>query len=103
MPISPPTYRPSFLPTKAERDRTYNRTKRDPISRAFYHSVVWLKLRIVKLTNSPYCEQCLLGCVYTPAYMVHHIQPISTHPHTALDEDNLMSMCKPCHSRLHAT
>src|ERR1700727_3031048 len=102
MPVSPPTYRPAFLPTKGERDRQYNKVSRNKESTRFYHSKAWLLLRDVKLCNSPYCETCLLGGVHTPASHVHHKEEVSTHPHMALDEDNLMSLCLPCHSSVHA-
>ncbi len=103
MPISPPTYRPSFLPTKAERDRYYNKAKRNRASTTFYHSKAWLGCREIKLSVNPYCELCLLGGVHTPATHVHHLLEITTHPHLSLDMDNMQSLCIGCHSRVHAS
>lgn len=48
----------------------------------------------------PLCEMCLKNHKTTPATEVHHIRPLSrggTH-----DEDNLMALCKPCHSKITA-
>jgi 5-methylcytosine-specific restriction endonuclease McrA len=105
MPQLVPTYRPSFLPTKQERGKQYNRTTRNPESTRFYHSRAWILLRDIKFSNSPYCEcpECIRNRLHVPATHVHHIKPITTHPHLALDEGNLMSMSNACHSRLHAS
>ncbi|MGB4153380.1 MAG: HNH endonuclease signature motif containing protein, partial [Bacillota bacterium] len=48
----------------------------------------------------PLCEQCEKLDRITPAQEVHHIKPLSqggTHA-----KDNLMALCKPCHSRITA-
>ena len=103
MPVSPPTYRPSFLPTKAERDAQYNARKRNKASTKFYHSQAWLSIRIIKLSESPDCELCLLGGVHTPATHVHHKLELGTHPELALDVENMQALCLSCHSRHHAT
>ncbi|WP_172838120.1 HNH endonuclease signature motif containing protein [Terriglobus roseus] len=46
---------------------------------------------------------CLDEQRVTPATEVHHIIPIRTDPTKRLDRSNLMSLCKPCHSRITAT
>ena len=48
----------------------------------------------------PFCEECLKRGVMVPVEHVHHIKPLEeggTH-----DQSNLMSLCKSCHSRIHA-
>lgn len=48
----------------------------------------------------PLCEQCLAAGVAVPVEEVHHKIPLSeggTH-----DRGNLISLCKSCHSRIHA-
>ncbi len=102
MPVSPPTYKPSWISTKQANDRFYNKKRRNKDSVKFYHSAAWEGCRQIKLSANPYCELCLLGGVHTPATHVHHRQEITTHPHLALDIDNMQSLCLPCHSRVHA-
>lgn len=48
----------------------------------------------------PFCEMCLRSGRYTQATEVHHVLPISQGGTNA--QDNLMSLCKPCHSRITA-
>ena len=100
---SVPTHRPSWIGAPTERHRQYNKTARNQESKKFYHSRAWLRLRDIKLCNAPYCEDCLSRGIHTAATHVHHMQELTTHPHLALDEDNIMSMCISCHSRVHAS
>lgn len=60
----------------------------------------WQKIRDAYIHAHPMCEQCLKEGRLTPASEVHHIVPLGhggTH-----DFSNLMSLCKPCHSRITA-
>lgn len=48
----------------------------------------------------PFCEKCFERGIIVPVEEVHHIVPLSeggTHA-----RDNLISLCKSCHSRIHA-
>jgi len=101
--LSPPTYRPSWAPTRQERNRAYKARRTDREEQRFYTSPVWRKLREIKLCNNPYCEQCLVRGVHTPATIVHHKVEVKTDPTLALDLETLVSACKSCHSRIHAT
>jgi len=79
--------------------RRYNRYDRDPASKKRYGHQ-WQKVRARFLTANPLCVECLARGIATPASEVHHILPLSrggTH-----DEDNLMALCKPCHSAISA-
>jgi len=83
---------------KAE-DRRYNRQERDPTSAKRYGSE-WRKIRSRYIKANPLCEICLESSRLTSANTVHHIQTLKdggTH-----DWYNLQSLCKECHSRLHA-
>ena len=56
-----------------------------------------LRIRAAYVAKHPLCEQCEAEGRLTPVAEVHHIRPLAhggTH-----DENNLMSLCKPCHSR----
>ena len=78
-------------------DAHYNRYQRDPESRHRYGRA-WRQIRDRHLKQHPLCEMCLKAGRYTTAQEVHHIVPLSrggTH-----DSSNLMSLCKPCHSRI---
>ena len=73
-----------------------------------YNSREWKELRIVKLrSTNGLCEECLKQGVNTEARCVHHIVPIETARtkdemrRLSFNWDNLMSLCKPCHDRIH--
>ena len=80
-----------------------------------YNSREWKELRIAKLRANPLCEQCIkdgeavgiLGGYIRSATCVHHIVPIETARtkeemrRLAFDWNNLMSLCKSCHARIH--
>ena len=80
-----------------------------------YNSREWKELRVAKLRANPLCEQCIkdgeavgiLGGYIRSATCVHHIVPIETARtkeemrRLAFDWNNLMSLCKSCHARIH--
>lgn len=59
----------------------------------------WAKVRRIKLSEHPLCEDCLLVGQTQAAEEVHHIAKVSERPDLRLDSDNLMALCKACHSR----
>ncbi len=78
-----------------ERDREYNRTNRP--FRKLYNSVRWQRLRKRFLLEHPLCVECeRLGRI-TPATVVDHIKPHEGNPELFWNENNLQSLCKPCH------
>lgn len=80
--------------------RRYNCYDRDPASKKRY-GYQWQKVRARFLSDHPLCVECLVRGRATPASEVHHILPLSrggTH-----DEDNLIALCKSCHSRVTAS
>ena len=73
-----------------------------------YNSREWKELRIAKLRSTDgLCEECLKEGIVTSARCVHHIIPIETARtkeemrRLAFDWNNLMSLCKSCHARIH--
>jgi len=64
----------------------------------FYQATEWRLLRRTKLTHNPYCEECLKSGVNELATEVHHIIDIEKDPTQCLKYDNLMSLCRRCHS-----
>jgi 5-methylcytosine-specific restriction endonuclease McrA len=64
-------------------------------------SARWTALSIHKRRIDPCCERCVTEYDRaTPATSVHHIQPLSSHPHLAYSVDNLMSLCSSCHATI---
>ena len=51
------------------------------------------------------CERCLSRGIYTPAEIVHHIEPLRpdnvTNRNITLSFDNLMAVCRKCHEEIH--
>lgn len=73
-----------------------------------YNSREWKELRIAKLRSTKgLCEECLKEGIVKSARCVHHIVPIETArtkdemKRLAFDWNNLMSLCKSCHARIH--
>ena len=80
-----------------------------------YQSREWKQLTILKKRANPLCEQCIKdgeaigipGGYVKSVECVHHIIPIETARtkeemrRLAFDWNNLMSLCKSCHARIH--
>ena len=80
-----------------------------------YNSREWKELTIQKKRANPLCEQCIKdgeaigipGGYVKSVECVHHIIPIETARtkeemrRLAFDWNNLMSLCKSCHARIH--
>ncbi len=80
-----------------EYNKRYEKYVRDPAIKKRYRGA-WRKIRNNYINAHPLCEQCLKDGRYTKAEEVHHVLPLSrggTH-----STDNLMALCKPCHSRI---
>ena len=90
-----------FCEVHAKEDaREYERYRRDPETRNRYGRA-WKRIRDRYIARHPLCEQCEEAGRITPAQEVHHILPLSeggTH-----DEENLMSVCRSCHSGITLT
>jgi len=80
-----------------QENRRYERYQRDPATKRRYGRA-WQHLRDRYAAAHPFCEECYKCGILTPTEEIHHIVPLShggTHA-----EDNLMALCKPCHSRI---
>ena len=75
----------------------YNRNYRRPGTRQLYGRR-WVAIRNLYISQHPLCEKCLEAGRYTPATEVHHILPLDRGGSN--DDENLMSLCKPCHSSI---
>ena len=80
----------------------YDKHQRDKEAKRFYNSAAWKKCRELVLKRDNYlCVECLKAKKISPADMVHHIEELKDQPSKALDEDNLVSLCNPCHNQEH--
>lgn len=80
-------------------NRDYSRFGRDPVSKKKY-GTAWKRIRDQYAAAHPFCELCFARGVIVPVEEVHHKHPLrdgGTH-----DPSNLISLCKSCHSRIHA-
>lgn len=60
----------------------------------------WKRIRDKYVSQHPFCEICYEKGILVETEEVHHKKPLSeggTH-----DRDNLIALCKSCHSRIHA-
>lgn len=66
------------------------------------YSTAWDRLKEIKKRRDPLCELCLKeGGRVVPVEIVHHIIPVEEGG-PMLDMDNLMSVCRSCHGKLHS-
>lgn len=71
-----------------------------------YSSAAWRKLRDLKRRNDPLCELCLKEGKIVPGEDIHHIRSFTKLEGNArieaiLDYDNLITLCKRCHQKIH--
>lgn len=62
----------------------------------------WDKIRRMKVRQDPLCEICKQEDRLTPVEIVHHIKKVTDRPDLLLDMDNLKSVCRACHAKIHA-
>ena len=61
----------------------------------------WEKVRNNYIKRYPLCERCEASGKITPAFLVHHIKPLSEGG-DRLNYDNLQALCERCHGEVHA-
>ena len=84
--------------TKQENAR-YEKYDRDPAVRRRYGRA-WKRIRDSYAETHPLCELCQADGKLVPVEEVHHKIPLAeggTHA-----RNNLISLCKSCHARIHA-
>ena len=59
----------------------------------------WEKVRRIFLMRNPLCYDCMIKGRFTPANEVHHVKKVREHPELRLTIDNLIALCKSCHSK----
>lgn len=97
------------MPTiyKPQKPQKKNDNFYDAERRKIYNSERWRRLRAWKFASNPLCEMCLKDNKVVPAEDIHHIVSFMNTDDTtqryslAYDFDNLMSLCKQCHQKVH--
>ena len=82
--------------------RYYDKVRRNKDSKRLYNSAAFQACRQIKLCDQPYCEMCLDEGRHTPAVIVHHIIGVTKDESLALDVENMQSLCRACHGKVHA-
>lgn len=77
---------------KTIRDKNYDKKERNQERKKFYNSSEWKKVRLLVLSNNPFCVECGHA-----ADTVDHKVAIKNGG-AKLDLNNLQSMCKSCHN-----
>ncbi len=66
----------------------------------------WGEVMVEQLRKHPLCQLCEKEGLVVSAVDVHHLRPVQSFPKEAMeaacyDPDNLISLCVPCHIRVH--
>lgn len=83
-----------------ERNAQYEKYGRDRATTKRRYGKNWKIIRDAYVKKHPFCELCFQKGVLVPVEEVHHILPLAEGGTN--DKDNLISLCKSCHSRIHA-
>lgn len=68
----------------------------------FYGTGIWKAKRdAIMRRDGCMCQLCRMQGVQIPAVVVHHIEHVEDNPAAALDDANLLSLCKFCHKVVH--
>lgn len=100
MPNKPPTY---GAEKRKDQAKQYDRDRANAPGRAWYFQKRWSDLRLIQLRAKPCCEQCDREGRTTAATVVDHVRPHKGDEALFFDQENLQSLCKPCHDRKTAT
>lgn len=82
-----------------EENRRYEKYDRDPAVKKRYGRS-WRRIRDSYVKAHPFCEECFKKGILVPVEEVHHIKPLSEGGTN--NKENLISLCKSCHARVHA-
>lgn len=74
--------------------------------RKIYNSALWNKMRLAQLQSHPICQICKLEGKTTLGIDTHHLDSFINYDgmemmNKAYDSNNLISLCKECHNRIH--
>ena len=67
-----------------------------------YTNKKWRRKRASILRRDGYkCRECRKYGRAREAVTVHHIKHVDEYPELAYVDDNLISLCNPCHNKMH--
>ena len=66
---------------------------------SWYKTSIWQEKRLRQLKREPICRECRNVGIYTKATEADHIKPHKGDWSLFIDESNLQSLCKRCHSQ----
>lgn len=66
-----------------------------------YKRTYWKKVRKAKIARNCFCELCEKKGKYIKTEIVHHIKDAQEHVDLFFDIDNLQSLCRSCHKKIH--
>ena len=80
---------------------------RDIYANPFYKSQAWINLsKNYKRKVGGICEECYKHGIITRGEIVHHIEHLNesniSDPDVALNEENLVLLCRKCHGKAHS-
>lgn len=85
-----------------EQNKIYKKNRKDTKEQNFYNSKEWIKTRNYILMRDNYlCQLCFKEGRIKPAEIVHHIEELKDAWDKRLEINNLISVCKNCHNKIH--
>ena len=85
---------------RKQENARYEKYDRDHDAVRRRYGRAWKRIRDSYVQTHPFCEICFEKGILVPVEEVHHKVPLAeggTHA-----RDNLISLCKSCHARIHA-
>lgn len=83
------------MPCSEHGKRAYETWRGSSSSRGY--DATWRRLRMAFLADNPLCFDCFPHR-FTVATEVHHVRKVADAPELRLEPENLMALCKACHS-----
>ena len=84
------------MPYLPAHNNTKKYTRQNSYSRGYDRS--WRIARAHYIQNNSLCADCLKEGKYVAMTDLHHIKKLAEYPELKYEYNNLMSLCKSCHS-----
>lgn len=97
MPWQPKRNKIPSIYSNSAKNKLYDKNRPNSYQRGYDSS--WKVVRKYHLENNPLCNDCLKEGRYVGGNEIHHIKKLAEFPHLRDDPNNLMTLCKSCHSK----